>query len=217
MDCEKQVQKHNSKTWDVLYISEFNEHWLNLLSHISFVCPDAKIKAKMIKEYETDKHKYNIKTNNDKLLFIHYFRYLIYGKTGFNWSSFVRLMDKLLITEYPTKNQYEEYLVNIFKKQDDEKNKVPNNIYKGMDRDAKLSDQELLDKYLPQRKNWYLDDVVDTFEYKSEIVLTGKNEDGDDIPPFCFNYHKVDERTMMYQNLVKVRPNIKKLVDDEFK
>mgnify|MGYP003652574640 FL=1 len=209
MDCEKQLQKHNSKIWDILFISTFSEYWLNLLSHISFCCPDVKIQELMIKEYQNDKHKYNIKSEKQKLLFVHYFRHLIYGKIGFNWSSFVRLMDKLMITEYPTKQEYDLYYKEIFKKVKVE-NIIPVSII-NMDEDKKLSDEKLLMKYLPNRKDWYKPEVEDVFVYKSETITSGKTEDGEEMPSHLFHYHKIDERADMWEKLCLMRPSLLEL------
>tara|TARA_R110001606_G_scaffold121928_2_gene254635 strand:+ start:543 stop:1175 length:633 start_codon:yes stop_codon:yes gene_type:complete len=209
MDCEKQLQKHNSKIWDVLFLSSFSEYWLNLLSHISFCCPDKKIQDLMIKEYQNDKHKYDIKSNHEKLLFVHYFRHLIYGKIGFNWSSFVRLMDKLMINEYPTKQEYDNYYKQIFKKVKVENN-IPVSII-SMEDDKKLSDNDLLEKYLPNRKDWYKPDVEDLFVYKSETITTGKTDEGEELPAFMFHYHKIDERSDMWEKLCVMRPSILEL------
>ena len=39
MDYKKQVQKHNSKVWDILMLSAYNKHWLHGLSQISKSLP----------------------------------------------------------------------------------------------------------------------------------------------------------------------------------
>ena len=207
MDYEKQVQKHNSKIWDILMLSEFNEHWLGGLASILMGVPDNNIKTKMIKAYENDSHKYKVVDNHSKLLFIHYFRYVVYGKTGFNWSSFVRLMEKLLITDYPTKKVYDEYYLDIFKKEGSEKNTFVY-VYSMTD-DSELSDSEFVDKHLPQKDDWFVDGVEDTFEYKTERLTTLVMKNGKPLPPFMVRLDKIDERSQMWLKLCDMRPSLR--------
>tara|TARA_R110000803_G_scaffold182404_3_gene244742 strand:+ start:10023 stop:10691 length:669 start_codon:yes stop_codon:yes gene_type:complete len=207
MDYEKQVQKHNSKIWDILMLSEFNEHWLGGLASIIMGVPDNNIKTKMITAYENDSHKYKVVDNHSKLLFIHYFRYVVYGKTGFNWSSFVRLMEKLLITDYPTKKVYDEYYLDIFKKEGSEKNTFVY-VYSMTD-DSELSDSEFVDKHLPQKDDWFVDGVEDTFEYKTERLTTLVMKNGKPLPPFMVRFDKIDERSQMWLKLCDMRPSLR--------
>ena len=166
--------------------------------------PDNIIRDKMIKAYENDTHKYNVVDNNTKLLFIHYFRYLIYGKTGFNWSSFVRLMEKLIITEYPTKKAYDEYFITIFKKED---TKCVMNII--LEDEDKLTDKQYVEKYLPQKTDWFKEGVEDTFVYKSERVQTITKPDGTPRAGFAIHYDKIDERAQTWLKMCEIRPSLR--------
>ena len=80
-----------------------------------------------------------------------------------------------------------------------------------MDEDKKLSDEQLLGKYLPNRKDWYKPEVEDVFVYKSETITSGKTEDGEEMPSHLFHYHKIDERADMWEKLCLMRPSLLEL------